>query len=126
MLRPPKWATRASCDGHVTADLDMWHPELEDERHMWERARLICAACPVLAECRAYGVHLVTTTGVDGMFGGLTPTELRRKAIELTGSYRKQAQHGTRAKYVRGCRCRECREANRRDVAARRRASAAA
>jgi hypothetical protein len=51
----------------------------------------------VVADCRAYGIQLVTLTGVAGMFGGLTPTELRREAEQQTGLRGVRAQHGTRS-----------------------------
>ena len=126
---PPPWTDRAACAGHASADLDLWHPPPEDERHLFERARQVCAACPVLPDCREYGLMLLSVVGKDGvhgMFGGLTPKELLRLARRYSRPTRKMARHGTRSMYTtQSCRCRLCRAANARSEDARRKASAA-
>ena len=84
-------------------------------------ARRICAACPVWLACARYGLELLETTGqVLGMYGGLTRADLREVARWLGRPARKVAQHGTRARYVAGCRCPDCTRANARGEHSRR------
>lgn len=47
------------------------------------------------------------------MRGGLTPDELMGMAKDLGWPHRLRAQHGTRSRYVAGCRCDDCRNAHR-------------
>ena len=122
----PSWTARAVCQGQATADLDPWHPDEFDESAMYAIARQVCASCPVRADCLEYGLALLEVAGVHGMFGGLTPPELRRVAKQAGHPARKQARHGTRAMYVtHKCRCDACRAGNSRSERQRKTRSAA-
>jgi WhiB family transcriptional regulator, redox-sensing transcriptional regulator len=113
--RRPGWASAAACRGQATGRSDPWHPEDGN----WDQGRAACAGCPVRADCLADGLRLLGQAGqVEGMWGGLTPAELRRAAAARGLPTRKQAQHGTRPRYTAGCRCGPCRAANARYRAA--------
>lgn len=66
---PPEWVSEALC---AQTDPEAFYPEKGGNP---EPARRICAACPVLTECRAYalanGEHY-------GIWGGLTNNDRRR------------------------------------------------
>jgi hypothetical protein len=68
----------------------------------------------VRLDCAKYGLKLIETAEVCGMYGGLMPTELRQVARQLRRAARKDAQHGTRAGHGAGCRCPDCAKANAR------------
>lgn len=65
----PDWQTRAACR---TADLDMFHPEPGQPAN---RAKAVCARCPVLGDCREYALSLPLSSDRHGIYGGLTPDE---------------------------------------------------
>jgi Transcription factor WhiB len=120
-MRPEPWTKRAACRGLATPDFDPWHPGPGQGRYaeavlpevMYGAARRVCARCPVRLECALQGLDLLgSSDGVHGMWGGLTPPELRELARSLQLPSRKVAQHGTRAAYVEGCRCPACRRVN--------------
>jgi hypothetical protein len=105
----------AACRGLATGEQDVWHPG--DRRSAkttldYAVARRVCQGCPVRLECALTGLELLPLTGVMGMWGGLTPPELAELARTLEEPGRKVAQHGSRACYVAGCRCPDCRRAN--------------
>lgn len=71
----------------------------------YRQARVVCATCPVRAECAAAGMD-----ESDGMWGGLTPRQRR-------GRGRQGAVCGTRPGYMRHLKvglppCEACRAAN--------------
>jgi Transcription factor WhiB len=110
-----EWAVEASCAYLVTPDYDPWHPDLKDGPAIaYAVARRICLECPVRLECLHEGLALLEVTTVQGMWGGMTPPELRELAREAGRPARKVAAHGTRARYVppHNCRCPECRKSN--------------
>ena len=76
-------------------------------------ARCRCSAGAAASSCSL-------TTSVVAVYGGMTPDDLRDLARRVGRTTRKEAQHGTRARYVKGCRCPACRGANARGEAARR------
>jgi hypothetical protein len=121
---PPDWTAHAACRDQATADADPWHPA-DHVISWWRIAAQICAGCPVRAECREYGLTMLASAEVKGMFGGLTPDELRKLARRQGRPSRRVAQHGTRARYVSGYRCELCKSGNSRSEHARRRGSAA-
>ncbi len=70
---PGQWAEQALC---AQADPDTWFPE-QGRHTLTAKAKRICAACPVRAECLDYAL-----TGADtwrgittGIWGGTTPRE---------------------------------------------------
>jgi len=96
------WRNRASCFG---LDPNLFH---EEKPYHWpkaqlERAKAICATCPVTDECRDYAIenHIVV-----GVYGGLT---YRQRMIyrQATGVVIKRGKrnaplaHGTEARYQR-------------------------
>jgi hypothetical protein len=112
MTAPPTWTTEALCQGLATPERDPWHPDAEPVLSE-AVARHICAVCPVRLECLHEGLGLLTRTSVKGMWGGLTPEELRKLAKAKGLPARKVADHGTRGRYVsHGCRCDPCVRAN--------------
>ncbi len=126
---PPTWTKDAACTPHILAGNDPWHPDWELPRRvqavMYEQARAVCVACPVQVECGRLGLELLNANSVDGMFGGMTPDELRGVARAVARPARKVARRGTRPCYVKGCDHPECRAANARYEAARRKRKAA-
>ncbi|MFE3036671.1 WhiB family transcriptional regulator [Streptomyces canus] len=125
------WESAAAC---LQQDADIWF-----SRRSWDRARAICAACPVLDDCRA--AVLRREKGLpkcrrSGVIAGLTGPQ--RHDLERLEERRGQAGHpprtrpeavprkgpapcGTRAAYQRHLRRGEpvdeaCRHANARDV----------
>lgn len=118
----PDWRDRAACRDQATRDHDPWHPpEGRQEAELYAEARQICDGCPVRSDCLAVALALLARTGeLHGMWAGMTADELRRYARATGRPARKVPQHGTRSRYVTGCRCDPCRAANRRDRAQRR------
>jgi hypothetical protein len=92
---------------------------------MYEQARAICLACPVQVQCGRLGLELLNRDSVDGMYGGMTPDELRDVARAVARSPRKMARRGSRSCYIKSCGHPECRAANTRYEAGRRKRKAA-
>lgn len=92
---------------------------------MYEQARAVCIGCPVQVQCGRLGLELLNRDSVDGMYGGMTPDQLREVARAVARPARKVARRGTRSCYIRQCGHPECRAANARYEAARRRGKAA-
>jgi WhiB family redox-sensing transcriptional regulator len=70
-----QWRDLAACR---TADPDLFFPHPEDSETI-ERAKAVCAGCPVLEACLAYAVE---TNQTEGVWGGHTARErgnLRRR-----------------------------------------------
>jgi WhiB family transcriptional regulator, redox-sensing transcriptional regulator len=65
---PPGWADQALC---AQADPEAWFPEKGEAA---EQAKAICAACPVLAPCRAYAL---ARPELRGIWAGLSERERR-------------------------------------------------
>jgi WhiB family transcriptional regulator, redox-sensing transcriptional regulator len=78
--KPKRWQDEAACAGFwAETYYDAWFGPNEDEDDYWggkipaeyaDRARAICAGCPVRAECLAYAEE---NGEVDGIWGGFTP-----------------------------------------------------
>jgi hypothetical protein len=83
----------------------------------------VCLGCPVQVECGRLGIELVAAEWLPEhvIYGGMDAADLRAMARRLGRADRKQARHGTRPMYVKGCRCDPCRRANSVEEAARRR-----
>ncbi len=97
------WRQEAACRA---ADTALFFGFEEDQ----ERAVAICrGSCPVMIECREYAV---ATRRQDGVWGGLTEEQLRRRVKRP----RAEPDHGTTAGARQHNRlgerpCRACREA---------------
>jgi len=65
------WRDQARCRG---IDPQVFHPADEDELGA-ERAKAICATCPVLEPCLELAI---TSKEQDGIWGGRTALERRR------------------------------------------------
>jgi hypothetical protein len=97
----------------------LWYPEQGGD---CDTPRLICAGCPVKADCCA---EAVATGEQMGTWGGLSIRQRRRlnpripkkrEAVPVVAPSKIRgghgsAQHGTRSKYTGGCRCDPCRAA---------------
>lgn len=95
------WTDLALCKGKT--ELFFGH------RGDWKSSKLardICSECPVASRCLEEAVKNDERYGV---WGGVTYTE-RRKVNQKT---RGPVEHGTRSSYCQGCRCADCREAQR-------------
>jgi len=66
---PPEWVSDALC---AQTDPEVFYPQVGGTV---APAKRVCAACPVLAECRDYAL---TTGELDGVWGGLSETDRRR------------------------------------------------
>ncbi|MFD9905603.1 WhiB family transcriptional regulator [Streptomyces sp. NPDC059063] len=66
---PRDWEADALC---AQVDPDLWHPAVGAPVRA---AKRICAACPALADCRAYAL---ARPGLTGIWGGLTTRERGR------------------------------------------------
>lgn len=125
LLRPPPWTAQAACAGKVTPDRDCWHPhdDLPADAKAFEFAvgRRVCADCPVRLSC---ALEALQGAIGHGMYGGLTPTDRRRVARQYGYPQPSAAAHGSRSRYVAGCRCADCTEAHRRWAEGRRAAGA--
>lgn len=62
-----KWMSEGAC---ASVDPDLHFPVSEGDHHQIAKAKTVCAGCPVLAQCRAFGF-----TQPEGIWGGLTVTE---------------------------------------------------
>jgi WhiB family transcriptional regulator, redox-sensing transcriptional regulator len=70
-LLRPRWMRRAACRGQ---GFDAWFPPGHDYGEEAEAGKLVCAACPVRAECLDYALDGRIR---HGLWGGLTPMERR-------------------------------------------------
>jgi Transcription factor WhiB len=115
LSRPDEWTIESACLGKADGESDPWHEPLN-----YLIAKAVCAGCPVKAECARAALRDLPRYGVHGVRGGRTPDELKAIARERNLPYKREAQHGTRAKYVAGCREDCCRMANTRGESDRR------
>jgi len=72
------WADSAACKGRI----GLFFPanRTENERSKVSRALAICATCPVLEQCRTYGVQANERYGI---WGGMTPEQLTQARRHL-------------------------------------------
>jgi hypothetical protein len=81
----PAWMSKAECRKH---DPSLWdvtekltgEGALKRMHEREEKARAICLTCPVLQECRWYGVQAgIENDAIEQMYGAMTPDELARQ-----------------------------------------------
>ena len=65
------WQSEAAC---AEIGGDLWFPN-DTDRHQAERAKEICARCPVRLECLTEAIENGETHGI---WGGLSPKELAK------------------------------------------------
>ncbi len=116
---PGDWIDRAACRGQ---DGDQWFPG-PGERSTFRAAVAVCAACPVRLACLEYAQRWRINHGV---WGGLSERD-RKRLRGSPGRRRRRLPpgHGSPSRYHYGCRCDECREAHRLEVARYREAAKA-
>ena len=100
-LADNSWMEHAACK---SAPTEIFFP---DRGGSIAEALSYCDRCPVRAECLEHGLW-----DVEGIFGGTGDTERRVIRKERGGKMATRA-HGTRARYVSGCRCEPCLIGNR-------------
>lgn len=106
------WRAEAACAG---MDVNLFFPPSaagQGQRWtetMWtpDAGFAVCADCPVRRECFDDAIRNHETEGVRG--GVLMSSAMRKRRWKYRPD---QAAHGSRARYVGGCRCEACREAN--------------
>ncbi|SDN51648.1 Transcription factor WhiB [Klenkia soli] len=91
-LRPPDWTTDGLCLGVGAGARDLWHIKGQEER-----ARAICATCPVRYDC---ALLALTETIDSGVWGGLTVQDRKVLAREYGFEPPGAPPHGSRARYV--------------------------
>lgn len=72
MRQQDTWMDQGLCNG---MDINIFFPEAPDpneQKRLNEEAKAICANCPVMEQCKQYGIEEKISHGI---FGGLTPTE---------------------------------------------------
>jgi len=81
------WRERAAC---LDLDTDIFFPVGEGEASQApiERAKAICAVCPVRAECLDFALR---TRQESGVWGGMTEDERRRHRRRAARARRQQA-----------------------------------
>lgn len=97
------WSDRAACKGLT----DVMFPVRGDWQGV-ELAKSICASCPVINNCLDFISRNPERYGVWAGIAGKEITEERKRRQIIPN----KAKHGSRAKYVAGCRCNHCTEAN--------------
>lgn len=99
-LKDIDWMNEAACRG---ASTDIFFVE---KGVSIQPALDICARCPVRAECLEYGLW-----ENEGVYGG-TVLNQRRIIRRERGGKLATRDHGTRGRYVSGCRCEPCTDAD--------------
>lgn len=105
------WVGRAACRGRVG---DLWFPDPGD-RATHRAAVAVCEGCPVRRECLDYAQVNVIRFGI---WGGLSDRDRQRlRGPASRKSRRLPPGHGDPGRWRYGCRCDQCREAHRAEVA---------
>ena len=97
------WSDRAACKGLT----DVMFPVRGDWQGV-ERAKAICATCPVIDSCLEWISRNPERYGIWAGIAGKEITEERKRRQIIPN----KAKHGSRSKYTAGCRCEHCTEAN--------------
>lgn len=77
---PARWWERARCGPR---DQWLFHPDAGGSAALYDRARVICSACPVRNACLWDCLRWEDAGARHGMYGGMTPKERRRFAQGL-------------------------------------------
>lgn len=116
MLARPAWQRDAACTREPVATF------FPTRGQSSAPARVVCARCPVLAECRAWALE--QGPELQGVWAGLS--EQQRRQVNagapippLVVVAAASDRHGTVSCYRRGCRCQECRAAKAAETRAR-------
>ena len=94
------WTDQAACKGFT----DLFFVQRGDTESML-KAKAICATCTVIDDCRNYVLYKPERFGI---WAGMTEKERRRYRIEHQIRL-PAAAHGSRTRYLSGCRCQPCR-----------------
>ena len=97
------WSDRAACKGLT----ELMFPVRGDWQGV-QRAKAICATCPVIKQCLDFISRNPEGYGVWAGIAGKEITEERKRRQIIPN----KAKHGSRSKYTAGCRCEHCTEAN--------------
>lgn len=73
--RRPGWHALAACRGHV----DAFYIEGRGGRNGYAKARALCAACPVRAQCDAEADELPADLSAWGYRAGVAPSQRRAR-----------------------------------------------
>jgi hypothetical protein len=100
-----EWADRAACKGKT----DLFFSHRGDQSSV-RKAKKICNICEVKPECLEHALHNFERYGIRA---GLGPRALSKERMRRGIAQRQNQpfEHGTRSRYVRGCRCDDCRAA---------------
>ena len=79
------WRSDAACTG---VDSEIFFPALEDDPEAAEKAKAICAECPVREACLQYAL---ATNQAAGVWGGLDAAERRRMRRRIRDRERRKA-----------------------------------
>lgn len=74
--KPQDWVKKAACRGY---DTNLFFPERGGQKEA-DKAKAICADCPVINPCRDYALELAQLFDTQGIFGG---TSYKQRAIML-------------------------------------------
>jgi len=77
----PDWQKDAACAG---MDVNMFFPK-RGETAKANQAKKVCMKCPVIEECRAYGLELSQKFETVGIFGGMS-SNTRKQVLHEQGS----------------------------------------
>lgn len=97
------WTEDAACKGMT----EVMFPVRGDNDGV-KRAKAVCASCPVIEQCLDFVSRNPEKYGVWAGIAGKEITEERRRREIIPN----KSKHGTRSKYIAGCRCEHCIEAN--------------
>lgn len=94
------WAQHAACKGFT----DLFFVQRGDTQAMLQ-AKAICNTCTVIDDCRNYVLYKPERFGI---WAGMTEKERRQYRIDHNIKL-PAAAHGSRTRYLAGCRCQPCR-----------------
>lgn len=105
-LRDTAWMDDALC---AQVDPELFFPELGSKD--FDRARQVCANCPVAASCTDYALR---RPDLEGIWAGMTKEQRRRERSRRGIRLAPVLEHGTRSMWAaKGCRCDPCVDAAR-------------